>query len=100
MKNKERKLDQLFRTSREAPGVPAPEDFVELVMSGIDTSTADKVIAIDLLLPKLAWAAAFVVTAFLTSEIIMNATGLPDLAGGTAEIANAFDVQISPHILP
>ena len=73
MKENEPKLEKLFRIAREAPGVAPPETFADQVMSQVTPSSADNTIMIDFLLPKLTWAAAFVIAAFLTSEVIMNA---------------------------
>ncbi|MCH1506629.1 MAG: hypothetical protein L7V86_23840 [Verrucomicrobiales bacterium] len=100
MKDNDPKLEKLFRAAREAPGVPPPETFADQVMSQVTPSSADNVIMIDLLLPKLAWAAAFVIAAFLTSEVIMNISGLPSLTAGTDELASAWDSEFDTIITP
>ena len=100
MKDNDPKLEKLFRVAREAPGVAPPEAFADQVMSLIAPSSTDNVITIDFLLPKLAWAAAFVVAAFLTSEVIMNTNGLPSLTVGTDELASAWDSELDTIITP
>ena len=100
MKDNDPKLEKLFRVAREAPGVAPPETFADQVMSQVTPSSANNVIRIDFLLPKLAKAAAFVVVAFISSEVIMNIIGLPNLTEGTNELVSAwnseFDTIISP----
>lgn len=100
MKDNDPKLNKLFRVVREAPGVAPPETFADQVMSQVTPSSANNVIRIDFLLPKLATAAAFVVVAFISSEVIMNIIGLPNLTEGTNELVSAwnseFDTIISP----
>ena len=91
MKDNDPKLERLFRVARVAPFVTPPETFADQVMSQVTPSSADNVIMIDFLLPKLAWAAAFVIAAFLTSEVIMNTNDLPSLTAGTDELASAWD---------
>ena len=100
MKDNDPKLEKLFRVVREAPGVAPPETFADQVMSQVTPSSADNVITIDFLLPKLAWAAAFVIAAFLTSEVIMNTNGLPSLTVGTDELASAWDSELDTIITP
>ena len=99
MKDNDPKLEKLFRVAREA-GVAPLETFVDQVMSQVTPSSADNVITIDFLLPKLAWAAAFVMAAFLTSEVIMNTNGLPSLTAGTDELASAWDSEFDTIITP
>ena len=99
MKDNYPKLEKLFRAAREAPGVAPPETFADQVMSQVTPSSADNVITIDFLLPKLAWAAAFVMAAFLTSEVIMNTNGLPSLTAGTAQLASAWDSELDTAII-
>ena len=100
MKDNNPKLEKLFRIAREAPGVAPPETFADQVMSQITPSSADNTIMIDALLPKLTWAAAFVIAAFLTSEVIMNANGLPSLTAATEELASAWDSEFNTIITP
>jgi len=100
MKDNDPKLQKLFRVAREAPSVAPPETFADQVMSQVTPSSADNVIMIHFLLPKLAWAAAFVIAAFLTSEVIMNSNGLPSLTAGTDELASAWDFEFDTIITP
>ena len=100
MKDNDPKLEKLFRVVREAPGVAPPETFADQVMSQVTPSSTDNVITIDFLLPKLAWAAAFVMAAFLTSEVIMNTNGLPSLTAGADELASAWDSEFDTIIIP
>jgi len=100
MKDNDPKLEKLFRIAREAPGVAPPETFADQVMTQVTPSSADNVITIDLLLPKLAWAAAFIMAAFLTSEVIMNTNGLPSLTAGADELASAWDAEFDTIITP
>ena len=69
-------------------------------MSLTAPASANNVITIDFLLPKLAWAATFVVAAFLTSEVIMYNSGLPSLTAGTEELANAWNSEFNIVIAP
>ena len=55
---------------------------------------------IDFLLPKLARAAAFIVVAFISSEVIMNIIGLPNLTAGTNELVSAWNSEFDTIILP
>ena len=100
MKDNEPKLEKLFGTAREAPSVAPPENFADQVMLLTAPSSANNVITTNFLLSKLAWTAAFVVAAFLTSEVIMYISDLPSLKGGTEELASAwyseFDTIITP----
>ncbi len=100
MKDNDPKLEKLFRVARVAPGVAPPETFADQVMSQVTPSSADNVIMINFLLPKLAWAAALVTAAFLTSEIIMDTNGLPNLTAGTDELASAWDFEFDTIITP
>ena len=100
MKDNDPKLKKLFRVAREAPGVTPPETFTDQVMSQVTPSSADNVIMIHFLIPKLAWAAAIVIAAFLASEIIMNTNGLPSLTAGTDELASAWDFEFDTIITP
>ena len=100
MKDNDPKLEKLLSVVREAPGVAPPETFADQVMAQVTPSSADNVITIDFLLPKLAWAAAFVMAAFLTSEVIMNTNGLPSLTAGTDELASAWDSEFDTIITP
>ena len=100
MKDNDPKLEKLFRVVREAPGVAPPETFADQVTSQVTPSSADHGITIDFLLPKLAWAAAFVMAAFLTSEVIMNTNGLPSLTAGADELASAWDYEFHTIITP
>lgn len=100
MKDNDPKLEELIRVAREAPGVAPPETFADQVMSQVTPSSADHVIPIDFLLPKLAWAAAFVIAAFLTSEVIMNTNDLPSLMAGTDRLASAWDAELDTIITP
>ena len=100
MKDNDPKLEKLLRVVREAPGVAPPETFADQVMSQVTPSSADNVFTIDFLLPKLAWAAAFVMAAFLTSEVIMNTNGLPSLTAGTDRLASAWDSEFDTIITP
>lgn len=100
MKDNDPKLQKLFRVAREAPSVAPPETFADQVMSQVTPSSADNVIMIHFLLPKLAWAAAFVIATFLTSEVIMNTNGLPSLTAGTDELASAWDFEFDTIITP
>jgi len=100
MKDNEPQLEKLFRTAREAPAVAPPENFADQVMSLTAPTSANNMITIDFLLPKLAWAATFVVTAFLTSEVIMYNSGLPSLTAGTEELANAWNSEFNIVIAP
>ncbi len=100
MKDNDPKLQKLFRVAREAPSVAPPETFADQVMSQVTPSSADNVTMIHFLLPKLAWAAAFVIAAFLTSEVIMNTNGLPSLTAGTDELASAWDFEFDTIITP
>ena len=86
------------RTHMRERGEP-PETFADQVMSQVTPSSADNVITIDFLLPKLAWAAAFVMAAFLTSEVIMNTNGLPSLTAGTDQLASAWDSELDTAII-
>ena len=100
MKDNDPKLEKLFRVAREAPGVAPPETFADQVMSQVTPSSTDNMITIDFLLPKLAWVAAFVVAAFLSSEVIMNISGLPNLTAGTNELASAWRSEFDTIITP
>ncbi|MDB4681121.1 hypothetical protein OAK90_01270 [bacterium] len=100
MKDNDPKLEKLFRVAREAPGVAPPETFADQVMSQVTPSSTDNMITIDFLLPKLAWVAAFVVAAFLSSEVIMNISGLPNLTAGTNELASAWSSEFDTIITP
>ena len=100
MKDNDPKLEKLLRVAREAPSVAPPETFADQVMAQVTPSSADNVITIDFLLPKLAWAAAFVMAAFLTSEVIMNTNGLPSLTAGTDKLASAWDSEFDTIITP
>ena len=100
MKDKDPKLEKLLRVARAAPGIAPPETFADQVMSQVTPSSADNGIMINLLLPKLAWAAALVIAAFLTSEVIMNTNGLPSLTSGTDELASAWDFEFDTIITP
>ena len=100
MKDNDPKLEKLFRVAREAPGVAPPETFADQVMSQVTPSSTDNMITIDFLLPKLAWGVAFVVAAFLSSEVIMNISGLPNLTAGTNELASAWSSEFDTIITP
>ena len=100
MKDNDPKLEKLFRTAREAPAVAPPENFTDQVMSLTAPASANNVITIDFLLPKLAWAATFVVAAFVTSEVIMYTSGLPSLTAGTEELASTWNSEFNTVITP
>ena len=100
MKDNEPKLEKLLRTAREEPAVAPPENFADQVMSLTAPASINNVITIDFVLPKLAWAAAFVVAAFLTSEVIMYISDLPSLKGGTEELASAWYFEFDTIITP
>ena len=69
-------------------------------MSLTAPASANNVITIDFLLPKLAWAATFVVAAFLSSEVIMYTSGFPSLTAGTEELASAWNSEFNTVITP
>ena len=100
MKENNSKIEELFRSAREESGVAPPETFVDQIMSQVIHSSTDTVIMIDFLLPKLARAAAFIVVAFISSEVIMNIIGLPNLTAGTNELVSAWNSEFDTIILP
>lgn len=100
MKDNDPKLEKLLRVTREAPSVAPPETFTDKVMSQVTPYSADNVILIHFLFPKLAWAAAIAIAAFLTSEVIMNTNGLPSLTAGTDELASAWGFEFDTMITP
>jgi hypothetical protein len=100
MKDNEPKLEKLLRTAREEPAVAPPENFADQVMSLTAPASINNVITIDFVLPKLAWAAAFVVAASLTSEVIMYTSDLPSLTAGTEELASAWNSEFNTVITP
>ena len=100
MKDNDPKLEKLLRTAREEPAVAPPENFADQVMSLTAPASINNVITIDFVLPKLAWAAAFVVAASLTSEVIMYTSDLPSLTAGTEELASAWNSEFNTVITP
>ena len=100
MTENEPKIEKLFRAARLTPSVTPPKTFADKVMSQITRSSANYTIMVDLLFPKLAWALVFVIAAFLTSEVIMNTSGLPSLTTATNKLANIWKSELDHIITP
>lgn len=100
MKNNETAIEEIFRAAREAPPVVPPNNFADQVMSLTMSSSAEDGIAIDFPLLKIAWAASFVIAAFLASEVIMYASGFPSLGRGAEELTSAYFSELEFVVTP
>ena len=100
MKDNETAIEKILSAVREAPPVIPPKNFADQVMSLTALSSPKDVISTDFPLLKLAWAASFVIAAFLASEVIMYASGLPSLGRGAEELTSAYFSELESVVTP
>ena len=100
MKDNETAIEKILSAVREAPPAIPPKNFADQVMSLTALSSPEDVISTDFPLLKLAWAASFVFSAFLASEVIMSARGFPSLRGGAEELTRACFSEIETIVTP
>ena len=89
-----RKLNQLFELVRNEPAPAPPEDFAADVLRAIHhepRATAPETLSIfdqlNLLFPRIAFAAATVIVLCVAVDLGLTAAGLPGLGDGVSQIS-------------
>lgn len=90
----ERKWKQLLATARNEPAPAPPADFAADVMRAIHRTGPAKTPdafgfgdQLNLLFPRLAWAAAAIILLSLATDWGLTAAGLPGLSNGMSQIS-------------